>query len=147
VPVSIDKPLHLKGFEMRMELMNTFDVPASVVVRFNGEEVKRAEFAAGEKIKLEYNPPADVSGEVRCYLLQSGEERALPGLGRFTRDDVKGAQMHIEDADLLQTRGNSVGAREKLVTAIEILERLTTDSADLAAAKEKLALLDAASIA
>jgi hypothetical protein len=130
-----------------MELMDTLTDSAAVIVRINGEEVKRAEFAAGEEIKVEYNPPDDVSGEARFYLLQADKERALPGLGRFTRQDVKGALMRIEDADALQTKGNLVGAREKLVAAIEILESLALDSADLATAKERLTILNAASSA
>lgn len=128
-----------------MKLKGTLEAPASVIVRFNGEEVHRRDFAAGEQVQVEYDPPVDVSGEVHLYLLQNDAERTLPGYARYTCGDVKGAQMRMEDAAVLATKGDTGTARTKLEEAIEILERLASESEDLSSAKARLILLDAVS--
>ena len=130
---------------MRMELKNVFETPVTVVVRFDGVEVGRHDFAAGAKIKVEYNPPENSSGDVHTFLLQGDKEQQLPGIAMYRAQDVKGAQMLIEDASLLATKGNTTRARATLNEAIAILEEHAPHSGDLASAKARLILLDAVS--
>jgi len=111
---------------------------ATVVVAYNEKEIFSQTFFSGAHPAFKIDLPPE-SGKMQIHLV-SGEEKTLVKESDHILDDVKGAQMLVEEAANRRRNRKFEAARSKLRRAGPLLERLAPDSEDMANTYMEMAL-------
>lgn len=115
---------------MLIELLDPLDKPAVLRLLYNDVEFYKADFPAGEPVRISFGFPKN-SGEAKALLSIGGAEEVPVGFASYIYQDRRGATMLLASA---KEEKNSVKARAAIRNAIALLEKLDPDSEDMASA-------------
>ena len=124
---------------MRVELGQPLKEAGKVRVTYNDRELFVKEYAAGAKVRLQFETPKE-SGHAVAVLLIGGKEVPL-GSASYFFNDPKGASMRLEVAKQLAKKQQHWRARTHLLVAITLFEQIDCKCDELAEAYRQLAFV------